>query len=157
MREINRLRTLQMSVARHDDVSMLLRQSEQCILHRAKTDDDLVDLLAHVEAKVERDLIIAAACAMQFRARRTNPFGQRGLDVHMHIFQRLVPHESALGYFAFDLAQPARDHLELVSGENSSSGKSGGMRDGSGNVMAVKPSIERNRFAVTLSNLGRRG
>jgi hypothetical protein len=56
--------------------------------------------------------------------------------------------------FGFDLAQSARDHHELVSRENSSSGKSGGMRDGSGNIVAIKPSIERNRFAITLSNLG---
>src|SRR5207248_10479230 len=59
--------------------------------------------------------------------------------------------------FSFDLAQSARDHLELVSRENSGGSESGGMRDGSGNIVSIKPSIERNRFAITLSDLGRRG
>jgi len=53
-----------------------------------------------------------------------------------------------------DLAQTVRDDLKLVSRENSSGGKSGACAMGSGNVMLAKPAIERNRFAITLSNLG---
>ena len=68
----------------------------------------------------------------------------RGLDVYMHIFQRLVPDESALGDFAFNLAQPSRDHLELVSCENSSCGEGGGMRDGTGNVTQMAGSMKFN-------------
>ena len=50
-----------MGVARHDDIGMLLREKEERILQSAKTDDDLVNLLAHIEAKggmiVRRDCI----------------------------------------------------------------------------------------------------
>jgi len=53
-----------------------------------------------------------------------------------------------------DLAQTVRDDLKLVSREDSSGGKSGACAMGSGDVMLAKPAIERNRFAITLSNLG---
>src|SRR5207245_2118797 len=59
--------------------------------------------------------------------------------------------------FVFDLAQAASDHLELVSREDPCGGKSRGVGNGSGNVVAVKPPIERDRFAVALRDLGRGG
>ena len=74
--------------------------------------------------------------------------------MYMHIFQRLVPDESALGDFAFNLAQPTCDHLKLVSCENSSSGQ--GVGDGPGNIVSIKPPSERDRFAVALRYLARR-
>src|SRR6476661_8250892 len=108
---------------------MLLREEKKGVLQSSQTDDDFVNFLAHVEAKVERDLIVAAAGGVQFCPGRPDPFRQRRLDVHMHIFERLIPNEFAVRDFSFDLAQSARDHLELVSRENSGGSESGGMRD----------------------------
>jgi hypothetical protein len=75
-------------------------------LQSAQADDDLVNFLAHVEAKVECDLIVAAAGGVQFCPGRPDPFRQRRLDVHVDIFERLVPNEFAVRDFSFDLAQP---------------------------------------------------
>jgi hypothetical protein len=50
----------------------------------------------------------------------------------------------------FDLAQTARDHLKFIGGENSGAGKSGSVRNGSGNIVVVETAIEGNRLAVTL-------
>ena len=40
---------------------MLLREEKKGVLQSSQTDDDFVNFLAHVEAKVERDLIVLRA------------------------------------------------------------------------------------------------
>src|SRR4029077_15780218 len=90
-------------------------------------------------------------CArVQFGAGRSDPFSQRRLDVHMHVFQRLVPDELARSDLVFDLAQTARDHLKFIGGENPGAGKSGSVRNGSSNIVMLETAIEGNRLAVTL-------
>src|SRR5205823_6434288 len=119
----------------------------------AETCNDLVNFLTHIQAKIERDLVIATAPSVQFRAGRSDTFSQRHLDVHVHIFQGLVPDELLRGDFVFDLAQAACDHLKFIGGQNPSAGKGRGMRDRPGNVVAIKAAIERNRLALALRNL----
>jgi len=48
---------------------------------------------------------------VQFGASRSDSFGQCRLDVHVHVFQRLVPDELVRSDLIFDLTQTARDHL----------------------------------------------
>ena len=103
MRQINWLRSLHMGVAGHDNVGVFLGQEKKRILQSTQADDDLVNFLAHVEAKVECDLIVAAAGGVQFCPGRPDPFRQRRLDVHVDIFERLVPDEFAVADFGFDL------------------------------------------------------
>ena len=94
---------------------------------------------------------------MQFGTRRSDPFSQHRLDVHVDVFQRRVPDECSGGDFVFDLAQAARDHLKFIGGENPGAGESRGMCDRPGNVVTIEPAIERNRLAVALRDFGRGG
>ena len=129
---------------------MFLRQKQERILQRAETCNDLVNFFPHIEAKIERNLIVAAASSVQFGAGRSDPFSQRRLDVHVHVFQRLVPDELVRSDLVFDLAQTARDHLKFIGGENPGAGKSGSVRNGSSNIVVIETAIEGNRLAVAL-------
>ncbi len=144
MREINWLGALQMGVARHQQLGIFLRQKQERVLQRAETCNDLVNFFPDVQAKIERDLIVAAAPSVQFGAGRPDPFSQRCLDVHMHVFQRLVPDELVRSDLVFDLAQTARDHLKFIGGENPDASKSRGMCDRSADVVTIEPAIEGN-------------
>ena len=68
MREIGRLRPLQMGVPGHQDFGIFLRQQQQRVLQRAETRNNLVNFLTYIQAKIERDLVVAAAPRVQFGA-----------------------------------------------------------------------------------------
>ena len=108
-----------------------------------------------IQAKIERDLVVAAAPGVQFGTRRSDPFSQHRLDVYVHVFQRRVPDGCSGGDFVFDLAQAGGDHLKFIGGENPGAGESRGVCDRPGNVVAIEAAIERNRLVVTLSDFGR--
>src|SRR5205823_3695752 len=67
MREKDWLRALQMRVTGHHKIHMLLREIKQRGLQRAKTSRDFCNLRFHIKTKIERDLIVAAACGVQLR------------------------------------------------------------------------------------------
>ena len=127
-------------------------------MQSAETRNDFINFLTNIQAKIERDLVVAAAPSVQFGTRRSDPFSQCRLDVHVYVFQRLVPDELVRSDLIFDLAQTARDHLKFIGGENPGAGKSGSVRNGSGNIVVVETAIEGNRLAVTLRDFrnGRR-
>src|SRR5439155_5956287 len=65
MREINWLGTLQMGIAGHQDLGMFLREQQERILQSAETRNDFINFFPHIEAKIERNLIVAAASRVQ--------------------------------------------------------------------------------------------
>src|SRR6266480_1755146 len=123
---------------------MFLRQQQEHILQSAETRNDCINFLTNIQAKIERNLIVAAASSVQFGAGRSDSFGQRRLDVHVHVFQRLVPNELVRSDLVFDLVQAARDHLKLIGGENPAAGKGGSVCNRPSNVVAIKAAIEGN-------------
>src|ERR1700736_5058994 len=91
MSEQNRLSALQMRVAGHDNIDMLLGDLERRSLQRANMRTDFGDLRYHVKPQIERDLVVAAPGGVQFCSSGANSFRERDLDIHMHILERLVP------------------------------------------------------------------
>src|SRR5437867_13131631 len=142
MREIGRLRPLQMGVPGHQHLGMFLRQQQQRVLQRAETCNNLVNLITGKKTKVERDLVVATAPRVQFGAGWSDPFSQRRLDVHMDVFQGCVPDECSGGDFVFDLAQAARDYFKFVGGENSDASESRGMCDRAADIETIEPASE---------------
>jgi hypothetical protein len=153
MSEKDRLGALQMRVTRHDNIDMLLREMEQRALQRAKAGPDLSYLRLDVEPQIERGLIVAAARGVQFRARDADSFRQRRFDVHVHVLERLVPLKFSVFDLDLNFAQSFVDFLPLLRGEDSGMRERGSMGDGAGDIMSIKPPIERNRLAVTLRDL----
>ena len=127
-------------------------------MQSAETRNDFINFLTNIQAKIERDLVVAAAPSVQFGTRRSDPFSQCRLDVHVYVFQRLVPDELVRSDLIFDLAQAARDHLKFIGGENPGASESRGMCDRPCDVVTIQPAVERNRLAVTLRDFrnGRR-
>ena len=113
MAEGNRLCPLQMRIARHDDVRVLRRGLDECLL---QIEDFLLhghDFLAHIHMRVQRHLIVAAARRMQAAARLADGLREPLLDIHMDIFEVHGKVELAILDFLQDIPE-ARDNLILV-------------------------------------------
>ena len=54
-----------------------------------------VDRVAHPQAEVGGDLVVAAACGVQAAAGLADAIGEAGLDVHVNVFERGVEREAA--------------------------------------------------------------
>ena len=93
--ERGRLRRLQMGEAGHDGGGVFGRAGGQRVHQRGQRSVLGVDGVAHPEAEIGRDLVIAAARGVQAPSGLADAFGQARLDVHVHVFQRLVPGEHA--------------------------------------------------------------
>jgi hypothetical protein len=86
VREEDRLRGLQVRVARHDHVHIRLGKVNERRLQRAELVNNRVDLITQPKAHICRDLIIAAAAGVQALARIADLGDQRRLDVRVNIF-----------------------------------------------------------------------
>ena len=69
VRQRHRLRPLQMRIARHDGIQMLFRHIAQGLDEKSALFARSFDLVAEVEAQIQRHLIVAAAGGVQFLAR----------------------------------------------------------------------------------------
>jgi hypothetical protein len=78
---------LQVGVARHDDLFILLRELEHGDLNGTYLCQDSFDLTLDEEAQIQRDLIVAAARGVQFPGHSSNPLCQSRFDIHVHIFK----------------------------------------------------------------------
>jgi len=88
MAEGDRLRRLQMGEARHHPVGRRLGAGQQRADQRIKPLDRGVRLIAHPQAEVGRDLIVAAPRRVQTPGRLADDLFQPRLDVHVNVFER---------------------------------------------------------------------
>ena len=95
MRQIHRLRPLQMSVTRQQHVSFFFNHGEDGPLRCLQAGDDLRTGGLEIQPHIRRHLIVSAPRRVQFSGRR-HALGQRLFDVHVHIFQLLGPFKFAL-------------------------------------------------------------
>ncbi len=86
MAEVHRLRTLQVRVAGHRPVEVLLGAAQQA--RHQLTDRSLrhARALARVQREVGHHLVVARARGMQLAADRAHELGQAPLDRHVDIF-----------------------------------------------------------------------
>ena len=76
---------LQVRVARNQDFDVLLAKADKRPLKIADFGEQRVDFIAQPEAHVERDLVVARATGVEFRAGGHTP-RQFRLDVHVDVF-----------------------------------------------------------------------
>src|SRR5437773_3744342 len=129
MAERDRLGALQMRVTGHQQIDVLLSEAEQRGLQISQPIRDFCDLGFYIKPKIERHLIVPAARGMKLSADGAKSFCQRRLDVHVDIFERLIPPELTGFDFILDLAQFVLDLLPLIGGYNSRLGQRSGVRD----------------------------
>ena len=88
MAEGDRLRRLQMGEARHDHRGAVERAGGERALQLGDLEADRVDGVAHPEAEIDGDLIVARARGVQPPRGRADDLGEAALDVHMDVFER---------------------------------------------------------------------
>lgn len=148
VRKQNRLRALEVRVARHDDALVENGALHQGTLHFAREFDYGINFIAAPEAHVSGHLIVSAARRVKLRAGRADAFRQGGLDVHVNVLEFLTPSELAQFNVGLDTKQSIFNRFEFLRGENARFGQRLGMGDGAPDVMGVKPVIEGHRFPV---------
>ena len=145
VREVNRLRALQVCVAGDDDTVVRLPKRDERLLQRAQFQLQLDDLVAKPHPHVERDLVVARAAGVQLGPGRLAP-GQLGLKVHVDVLKRLVPLKPAGLDIVADGLERTDDALGLGLGEHTDAPKHGGVGDGAHEVMPPQPAVERDRL-----------
>ena len=88
MAEGDRLGRLEMGEARHHHAGAVERAGGERLLQLRDLDDQRVDRVAHPEAEIDRDLVVARARGVQPAGRRADDLGEPALDVHMDVFER---------------------------------------------------------------------
>ena len=94
-----------MRVARHDRGLIALGALHERALEFAYVSDDGIDFVAAIQTHVQCDLIIATAGGVELRAGGADALRQLGLDVHVDVFQGLLPLEVPAGDLLFDREQ----------------------------------------------------
>ena len=145
VREQNRLRTLQMSVAWHDNIAVFLSSLNQSLLHVEDQLLNLYSLTADKHMSIKGYLIIAAAGSMKPAASITNSIGKALLDIHMDIFKGNLKGEIALFNFLIDILKAGNDVIPILFGNDSHLGKHGCMGYGACNILIVHALVKINR------------
>ena len=146
MREINRLRALQMGVSGNQKVGVLFAQFDQRALERADFPGEFKDFVAQPHPQVERHLIVARTAGVKLRARGYAP-RQLRFDVHMDILQRRLPLKLSLCNLPADVVESFDNGQLLLLGEHADFAKHRRVGDGTEDVLAPQPPIERNGFS----------
>ncbi len=85
---------LQVGVAGHGRLAMLLGLGEESRLHGDERGVEVAEHVAEIEALVKRDLIVARASGMELAAHRAGDLDEAALDVHVDVFE-LAPEGEA--------------------------------------------------------------
>ena len=140
--ESHRLRSLQMGKAGHDGVGMTACLFQQAFAEAPEFRGEAVDRVAQVQTKVGGDLVVARAAGVEFLAGIADAFRQCVLDVHMHVFECIVPLEAAGLDIALDAIQAFEDRIEFAFRENTDGSQHPGVRARAHDVVAVEPTVE---------------
>ena len=111
MAEGDRLRRLQMGEARHDNCRAFERAGGERPLQPSDLDEDRVDRVAHPEAEIDRDLVVARARGVEAPGRRADDLGEAAFHVHMDVFERALKRKRPRLDFAFHLRKTVQDRL----------------------------------------------
>ena len=145
VREIDGLRALQVRVAGNDHVGIVFAEGDECALEADDLAEQRGDLIAQPESHVEGDLVIARPGSVKFRTGR-NALGQRGLDVHVDVFEFGLPLERAVGDLFADLVQSLDDGLGFPCREHANLFEHRGVGHGAGDVVSPQPPVEGDGF-----------
>ena len=106
-----------------------------------------------MKPQIERNLVVPAARSMKLCACSANSLRKRSFDIHVHVFEGAVPLEFARFDFFFDSTQLGFNFLQFINGNDSCASQRCAVGDRPSDVVAIKPAIKGNRFAIALRNL----
>ncbi len=155
MAEGDRLRRLQMGEARHDHRGAIQRTGSEGALQLGDLDQDPVDRIAHPEAEIDGDLIVARARGVQPAGNGSDDLCKAAFHVHMNVFERARERKRARLDFAFDLGQTLGDSLGVGGFDDAARSEHGEMGLGAGDVLGGELAVEVDRGVDLLHRLGR--
>ena len=155
MAEGDRLGRLQMGEARHHHVGASSARVAERPLQAGDLEDERVDRVAHPEAEVDRDLVVARTRGVQAPGGRTDDLGEAALDVHMDVFERAREGEGPRLDFALDLVETLGDGLRVRRVDHALFGEHGDMGEGAGDVLGGELAVEADRGVDLLHDFGR--
>ena len=116
-----------------------------------------VDRVAHPEAEVDRDLVVARAGGVQPAGGGADDLGEPALDVHMDVLERAREGEGARLDFALDLRETLGDGLGVGGLDDALAREHGDMGLRAGDVLGGELAVEVDRGVDLLHDLGRAG
>jgi hypothetical protein len=128
MAEGDGLGRLQVGEARHDGVGMRLGLARKRSLEGGECGLEGIERVAHVHAKVERNLVVARAARVQAAAGRANDLGQPALDVEVNVLELFGEGEAPGLDLCLNLVQAAHDLPGIGLGDDALLREHGGMR-----------------------------
>ena len=144
------LRGLQVGEAGHDGIGLALGDVHYRPLQPAERGHHLVGLLSQHETQIGNHLVVARAPGVELLPRFPDAADERGLDVHVDIFERRAPLEAARLDLGLDALQSLDDRRAFRLAQHPHLREHGGMRDGAGDVVAVEAPVEVLRCRETL-------
>jgi len=133
---------LQVGVAGHDGVGVLLGPLHQHLLQIQNLVDDDGDFLLHIQPGVHRHLVVPGPGGVQALARVADALGEQGLNVHVDV---LVIHREfhLVGLdVGQDGLQAVYNGLHLVLLDDALLAQHLGVGDGAGDVLLVQPGVK---------------
>ena len=142
MGQEDRLRPLQVGVARHDQVLVFTSPIDYNCLKLAQQGADGGDLVLDEEVHIGDHLVVARARRMQLAAHRTDQFGQPLLNVQMNIFEHLPKWERPGDYFSLYLLEARDNLLRLRHRDDPLPPEHAGVGDGSAKILAPQAPVK---------------
>jgi hypothetical protein len=143
VREDERLRALQMSVAGHYGVCVLFREVQQSFLSCAQTIAKFTDRFPYPQAQVRRHLIVAAASSVKLTTDVAGNGYKPRLNKRMHILCfKLVKIWLASLPALPDRVQCFNDFLPFSFGNDAGGNERGAVREAGANVYIKQSAIE---------------
>ena len=162
MPEADRLRPLQMRIAGHDALFVLLGRVGQDLQQLSDQSADFVVFVPQGHPQVQGYLVVAAARRVKLFSRFSDPLGQNLLDKHVDVFAALVdPQLSCLQIFQ-DSGEAFCKGISFCFRDDPLRSQHGRMGDAAGDVLPghspVKPDgrvkVVRQRIGLSGGNAG---
>ena len=145
------LRGLQVGESGHDRVGLAFRHIDNRRLEPGETCENDIGLVTQIKPHVGGDLIIARARGVQTFARFTDLRGECGLDIHVHVFERIGPFESTGADVVGNLIQSLDDGVTVFFVEHLDAGEHRGVGYRAANIVFPQPPVEADRGGKRLS------
>ncbi len=114
MAQCHRLRDLEMGEARNHARGMLFGPRQQRVLQRAERGIGQIDRVAHPQAEIGRDLVVARARGVEPPRRRADHFGEPVLHRHVDVLERDVLRNAPHVVFEAKLVERKADNSGIV-------------------------------------------
>ncbi len=138
----HRLGALQVRVAGHRRLAVLLGLGDERALHVHQSRVHVVEDVPEIEPLVQRDLIVAGAAGVELAAHRPRQLDEAALHVHVDVLELAPEREGAALELAADPVEARQQALELRLGDQLRPRERARPRRASGQIVGPEPPVE---------------